>query len=208
MGSSNRVKVVVIVAHPDDEILWAGGTLLSNPSWDLVILSLCRANDEERASKFYKTLKLLNAKGKMSNLDDGPKQTPLSDNVVEQLLMQIVPNEHFDLIITHNPLGEYTTHLRHEEISKAVINLWKKGKISTDVLWLFAYEDGNKTYFPKPIEKADVFQILSNDLWLKKYEIISKIYGFVPESWAYWGRLQWQRDCAGRRVDGLRNSRD
>ena len=65
----------------------------------------------------------------------------------------------------------------------SLINRGKKGKISTDVLWLFAYEDGNKTYFPKPIEKADVFQILSNDLWLKKYEIISKIYGFAPESW-------------------------
>ena len=62
--------------------------------------------------------------------------------------------KHFDLIITHNPTGEYTRHIRHEEVSKAVIKLWHAGKISAGELWTFAYEDGNKKYYPKPVRKA------------------------------------------------------
>jgi|GEM_PF-2370736 len=33
-------KVTVLVAHPDDETLWAGGLLHSHPEWDLSIVSL------------------------------------------------------------------------------------------------------------------------------------------------------------------------
>jgi len=183
MKKNVKLKVAVIVAHPDDETLWAGGTLLYNANWDIYIASLCRANDKDRAPKFYKALTQLYAKGIMGNLDDEPKQEPLQSNLVQQSILRLLPIEHFDLIITHNPLGEYTRHLRHEEISKAVINLWTKGKISTDTLWVFAYDDGQKTYLPQPLENAAIILPLSNDIWLKKYEIITKTYGFEPESW-------------------------
>ena len=180
---SRKKKVAVIVAHPDDETLWAGGTILSHLDWNCFIVTLCRANDEDRAPKFYETLKLLNANGTMGDLNDGPKQRPMAENKVEQLMLKLLPIEHFDLIITHNPLGEYTKHLRHEEVSKAVINLWNKGEISTDALWIFAYEDGEKAYFPQPIEKADLFIQLPPDLWLKKYDIITQTYGFEVNTW-------------------------
>jgi hypothetical protein len=65
-------------------------------------------------------------------------------------------------MITHNPAGEYTKHLRHEEISRAVINLWQKEKISANELWIFAYEDGNKEHFPLPVKEASIFRTLSN----------------------------------------------
>jgi LmbE family N-acetylglucosaminyl deacetylase len=183
MTNQKQKKVAVIVAHPDDETLWAGGTLLNHPYWDCFIISLCRAKDKDRAPKFDEALKLLNARGIMGNLDDGPSQKPLAENVVEQLILKLLPNEHFDLIITHHPLGEYTKHLRHEEVSKALINIWNNGKISADNLWVFAYEDGGKAYLPRPVEKADLLIKLSHDLWLKKYAIITKTYGFNPESW-------------------------
>lgn len=183
MTELKQKKVAVIVAHPDDETLWAGGTMLSHNNWDCFIVSLCRENDKDRAPKFFKALKTLNAKGIMGNLDDGPEQTPTAEDVVEQLILNLLPNEHFDLIITHHPAGEYTRHLRHEEVGKAVINLWNDKKISTDTLWLFAYEDGKKTYFPRPVETADVFIALTSDLWSKKYDIITKNYGFELNSW-------------------------
>lgn len=181
-GKSNR-SVIVIVAHPDDEILWAGGTMLNNPQWDYFIISLCRKYDEDRASKFYKVLKILNVQGIMGNLDDEPEQKPLDDIVVQQYLLDLVPKKHFDLIITHSPLGEYTKHLRHEEVSKAVILLWNEGKIYADALWLFAYEDGEKKYFPRAIKNASYFETLKNDIWIKKYKIITETYGFEENSW-------------------------
>ncbi|WP_222539359.1 PIG-L family deacetylase [Pedobacter polysacchareus] len=45
-------KNAVIVAHPDDETLWAVGTLLDQPEWELLILCLCRKYDPDRVAEF------------------------------------------------------------------------------------------------------------------------------------------------------------
>ena len=183
MSIKKSKSVAVIVAHPDDETLWAGGAIMNHQSWQCFIVSLCRKNDTNRAPKFYKALKILKSDGIMGNLDDEPEQKPLEESVVEQAILDLLPTKHFDLIITHNPTGEYTRHLRHEEISKAVIQLWHAGKISTKELRTFAYEDGNKTYYPKAVENAPIYRPLSKRLLLKKFEIITAIYGFDKQSW-------------------------
>jgi LmbE family N-acetylglucosaminyl deacetylase len=176
-------SVAVIVAHPDDETLWAGGAILNNPLWKCFIVCLCRKSDMERASKFYKALKILKSEGIMGDLDDGPEQNPLDEKEVERAIIQLLPPTHFELIISHNPSGEYTKHIRHEEASKAVIKLWHAGKIFTNELWTFAYEDGNKEYYPKPVENAAICYKLTKRIWLRKYSIITKTYGFEKKSW-------------------------
>jgi LmbE family N-acetylglucosaminyl deacetylase len=174
--------VALIVAHPDDETLWAGGTILNHPSWKCFIVCLCRGNDKERSEKFYNALKIYRAEGIIGDLDDGPEQTPLKDNEVEEAILSLLPPGHFDLLISHNPLGEYTRHLRHEEAGRAVIRLWKNGKISAGNLWTFAYEDGNRQYYPRPVESASFYRILSTRIWSKKYKIITENYGFEINS--------------------------
>jgi LmbE family N-acetylglucosaminyl deacetylase len=183
MDGKSHKTVAIIVAHPDDEILWAGGTILNNPHWNLSIISLCRKNDEDRSSKFCKVLKILNSQGIMGNLDDEPEQKPLETIEVEHHILDLLPEKHYDLIITHSPRGEYTKHLRHEEVSKAVIMLWNESIIKANELWAFAYEDGNKKYFPRPIEKASYFETLTNEIWIKKYKLITETYGFEKTSW-------------------------
>lgn len=176
------MSVAVIVAHPDDETLWAGGTILSNPSWNWHIITLCRASDSDRAPKFNRVLQILGATGRMSDLDDSPEQKPLRESIVRETILNIMPSNYFNLIITHSPFGEYTRHLRHEETGRAVIALWQEGKLSAEELWLFAYEDGGKEYNPRPIKSAHIYRELSNDVWLKKYSIINEIYGFEKNS--------------------------
>jgi LmbE family N-acetylglucosaminyl deacetylase len=187
--------VVVIVAHPDDETLWTGGTILSQPSWNWFIITLCRASDRDRAPKFFQALKALGAGGKMGDLDDGPEQKPLAANEVQGMILRLLPRTYFDLIISHNPAGEYTRHLRHEEVGRAVIMLWHAGKISANELWAFAYEDGSKQYLPRPIETADIYHILPERIWQRKYRIITATYGFekngfeaktTPRAEAFW----------------------
>jgi len=182
--STNEHKsVAIIVAHPDDETLWAGGTILSHPAWKFFIVCLCRKSDVDRSVKFYKTLKLLNAEGIMGELDDGPEQIPLDGEEIETLILDLLPPKQYDLIITHSPSGEYTRHLRHEEVSSAVCNLWLKGKIATRELWNFAYEDGKKQYYPKAIENASVYYLLNHKIWLKKYSLMTETYGYGKNSW-------------------------
>jgi len=175
--------VAIIVAHPDDETLWAGGTILSHPSWKCFIVCLCRGSDEERAPRFHEALKMLNSEGVMSDLDDGPDQNPLKEQAVEDTILEVLPSKHYDLVITHNLTGEYTKHLRHEETSKAVIALWHDLKISANELWTFAYEDGRKAYYPRAIENATIYSRLTEPVWQKKYEIITETYGFEKDGW-------------------------
>ena len=175
--------VVVIVAHPDDETLWAGGTILSHPAWKCFILCLSRKSDAERAFKFYKALEILKSNGVMGDMDDGPDQKPLDEKEVQLAILELLPKNHFDLIISHNPSGEYTRHLRHEEVGKAVIRLWQTGKISSGELWSFAYQDGNKSYYPIAVENATIYHTLTQSIWLKKYSLLHEVYGFDKNSW-------------------------
>ena len=128
MKSKNSKSIAVIVAHPDDESLWAGGTILEHPSNDWFIVCLCRGSDCDRTARFKNALKLLNAEGIMGDLDDGPNQEPLDEKEVEKEILRLLPEGHYDLIITHDSKGEYTKHLRHEEVNKAVVTLWHEKK--------------------------------------------------------------------------------
>jgi len=174
--------VAVIVAHPDDETLWTGGTILSYRAWNWFIITLYRASDRDRAPKFFRALKVLGAEGNMGDLDDSPEQKPLAENEVQGTILQLLPRQHFDLIISHNPAGEYTRHIRHEEIGRAVITLWQVGKIVATKLWTFAYEDGGKQYLPRPIKTAHIYRILPERTWQRKYSLITATYGFGKNS--------------------------
>lgn len=184
MAGSKKVtkRVAVIVAHPDDETLWAGGTILSHPSWNFFIACLCRGDDNERAPRYRNALKILKAEGVIGDLDDGPDQELLDEKEIESKILELLPPKNFDLVITHNPTGEYTRHIRHEEVSKAVIRLWYSGRIASNMLWTFAYEDNNKEYYPKPVETASVYHVLTKRIWLRKHSIITGTYGFEKNS--------------------------
>jgi len=172
----------VIVAHPDDETLWAGGTILMHPEAKWTVATICRKNDADRAPKFFKVLEILGAEGAMGDLDDEAEQSPLVRHEVQRKILELLPSDRFDLIITHGLRGEYTQHLRHEETGKAVMTLWENKKLFAREIWRFAYEDGNGKYFPKAVQDADLKIRLPNEIWQKKYDIITKIYGFAPDS--------------------------
>jgi LmbE family N-acetylglucosaminyl deacetylase len=172
----------VIVAHPDDETLWAGGIILMHPEVNWTILTLCRLSDPDRSPKFNKAMNALGAKGVMGDLDDGPEQIPLNGHEIQCAIKELLPSDSFDLIITHGPKGEYTRHRRHEEVGKAVMALRENEKLFAGEIWRFAYEDGDGKHLPQAAQDADLKIKLPGKVWQKKYGIITKIYGFAPDS--------------------------
>jgi len=175
-------KCAVIVAHPDDETLWAGGTMLMYPESRWTVVTVCRRSDPDRAPKFFRALERLNATGAMGDLDDGPEQPLLRARDVQNAILDLLPAGPFDLIITHGLWGEYTRHRRHEETGKAVLALWNGGRLAAGQVWRFAYEDGDGKYLPRARQDADSRTRLSDEIWQKKYDIITGIYGFGLDS--------------------------
>ncbi len=173
----------VIVAHPDDEVLWAGGQILAHPGWAWFILTLCRASDVDRAPRFARALQDLHAIGTMADVDDGPQQAPLPADLVQQTILASLPPARFQRVYTHGPDGEYTRHRRHEEVCRAVVALWQGRKLTTGQLYMFAYEDSGRGSLPRPRADAHHRLDLGEDLWRRKYGLITNVYGFAPGTW-------------------------
>jgi LmbE family N-acetylglucosaminyl deacetylase len=173
---------LVIVAHPDDETLWAGGIMLLHSETRWTVITLCRKSDPDRAAKFQRVMEYLGAKGIMGDLDDSPEQSPLAEKDVRKTILTLLPMDKFDLVLTHSRWGEYTRHLRHEETSKAVLALHNAKELSGKQVWMFAYEDGGGKYLPKPSRDSDVQVWLPEKIWQEKYKIITELYGFGADS--------------------------
>jgi len=176
--------------------------MLSLPEIQWHILALTRGSDPDRAPRFSCVLQQLGATGSMADLDDGPDQAPLPSSEIQQAILDLLPAVRYDLILTHGPKGEYTRHRRHEETFSAVAALWEQGSrfSSSGELWLFAYEDGGRQYLPQPIENAHLRLTVPEELWQTKYRLVTKTYGFAPESWearvtphceAFWRFISW-----------------
>lgn len=175
--------VGVVVAHPDDEVLWAGGTILTHPCATWRIFTLCRAGDPDRAPRFHHALDALGASGTIADLDDGPHQEPLAKAELQKTVLTLVGDALYEVLITHGPRGEYTRNVRHEEISETVGRLWVDGRIKSREMWMFAYEDGGGTRLPEAIRSAHVKFPLRAGVVQEKRHLVVDVYGFSPESW-------------------------
>ena len=106
-------KNVVVVAHPDDESLWAGG-LLSNYGhfFDVICCTIPR-REPERAQKFLDVARFLKFRPVLI-----PHQEPESPrHPIGHLALVDVTG--YDLVVTHNKKGEYG-HPHHMQVHRHV----------------------------------------------------------------------------------------
>jgi len=178
-----HIDCAVVVAHPDDETLWAGGTMLMHPDSRWTVVTLTGKSDPDRAGRFHKALERYNARGVMGDLDAGPEQKPLGTVEVQDAIMDLLPSDRLDLLLTHSPWGEYTNRKRHEEeVSKAIRILRESERLRVREIWMFAYDDQGGKHLARPLADADVYVRLPQDVWNEKYRLITDVYGFATDS--------------------------
>jgi len=181
----SKKKILVVVAHPDDETIWCGGTLIRNKDvFDITIISLCRKDDLDRAPKFFKAAKEYNANSFISDLDDDNPEKKLKDlEEIKKRIMDFIDGNKFDFIYTHGDNGEYG-HNRHIEVNKAMKELIFEKKIFCKKVFFFSYKKNNsdKLDFCVPKSSASTKVELLGQEYTKKKFIIENVYGFTKES--------------------------
>ena len=176
------MKAVIIVAHPDDETIWAGGLVLSHPDWDWTVLSLCRAGDTDRRPKFFAVCERLGAHGIIYDLDDNPEPSPIEPGRdIGQPILKALGETEWDLCITHGKNGEYG-HTRHKQVHAEVVGLVESGRLNCKELWTFAYESDARKKTCRPADWSNKLIAVTKQNLAEKKRIVRQVYGFKRRS--------------------------
>lgn len=127
---SNADKLM-IVAHPDDEILFGGGELLKEKGWKVICVT--NGANIKRAEEFKSIMESVGAEYEIWDFPDvweGDFDRP----ALTKKLKKALNNKNYKKIVTHNPTGEYG-HSQHIALSEIVHSLCKKN------LFVFGYGD-------------------------------------------------------------------
>jgi LmbE family N-acetylglucosaminyl deacetylase len=175
-----KKEVLVVVAHPDDEVIWAGGTLLKSKE-NKTIICLCRKNDKDRFPRFGKVCKLLKAKEYIFDLDDAEsgKLKKISNKDIIKKVLSVTKGKEYDYLYTHGKEGEYG-HPRHIEIHNAINSMLNRKLLSSKEVFFFSYHKIKNKFQGYAIcnSNADKLIRLKKPYLEMKKRLIQKVYGF------------------------------
>lgn len=126
------VKALIAVAHPDDETIFCGGTILTHPHWKWTVVCFTHKENSIRIKQLQEAVDHYRRFGiNMSRsiiLGQEDKST-LSDH---EILTWISDYQRYnfspDIIFTHNTIGEYS-HNGHISVNKIMhqlhSNVWE-----------------------------------------------------------------------------------
>jgi hypothetical protein len=98
------MKNLMVICHPDDEIIFGGGSLLHNPSqWKVVCMT---HGGDSRGKDFLKVAKTVGFEAKIFDYADS-KLPPILDKDFIEDVKEIIREEKPEMLLTHNKNGEY-----------------------------------------------------------------------------------------------------
>ena len=175
-------KALVVVAHPDDETIWMGGTILRNMRWEWTILSLCRKSDPDRFPRFKRVCSRYHARLLITDLEDTHLH-PLKPEEVRSAITEALPEVSYDYIFTHGANGEYG-HIRHREAHTAVKSLVDEKLLHCFKVYYFSYVLGKEkaaknpgSYLPIPGQGL-LRTALNQSEFSEKVRVVTEMYGF------------------------------
>src|SRR5436190_11936802 len=123
MPTEPRRRAAIVVAHPDDEVIFFGALAarLVTAGWDLDIICVTGQFGSSwatgtRRAEFSRACWALGAKARMLCLPD--ENGPLDEIALTRVLDERVPWSRYQRVYTHGLWGEYG-HLHHVQVGRA-----------------------------------------------------------------------------------------
>lgn len=155
------INKLMIVAHPDDEIIFGGAFLLAEKGWKVICVT--NGGNKVRSKEFRKVMKDIGAEYEMWDYKDkwgGDFNRKSLKKDIENVLKA---NPEITMIVTHSKGGEYG-HSQHKALHEIV------KEIAPDKLYIFKR---SKQKLDKAVLRRKytlLKRYKSQDIdWLKKY---------------------------------------
>lgn len=180
---------LMIVAHPDDETIWGGAHLLKDKY--TVVCITCGTVDY-RTKEFERIMSITEDDYLMLGFPDVTNGHINSwDSIYNDIystLKGIIDSNEWDIVITHNPEGEYG-HIHHQMTSNMVTDLANKNKLYYFGKYYLASDINNvtiptvedllydrkmneliPTYLSQPLAMKSHHHMMNHENWLNYYE--------------------------------------
>ena len=158
----------IVVAYPDDEVLWAGGLLSRYKGFDVICCSIPR-KDPERLLGFFSAIKLLGHYPIVLPFTESDPNSELNN-------LDLIDLSSYSTVITHNEFGEYG-HKHHIQVHNHVKNNYN------GLCYFFGYKNGDCVINLSPDEsqlKISALKCYDNisefDLGLPKWKALLDRY--------------------------------
>ena len=153
-------KVLVVVAHPDDEsLLFSSVIMRYSPD---VICVTCGTNQEEEAkreSEFLNACFLLGANNVYNIKMRDIINTHLNIDELEDKLRRFIGKNSYDYIFTHSILGDINEHPHHQDVALVVSKIF-------NCVWINAW---------------NMYAEMVNQLTIAEYELKKFVLGTIYE---------------------------
>lgn len=160
------IENLMVIAHPDDDILWGGSELIHN---DYLVVCITCGNVERRKEEFEEVMSRTKDAYVMLGYPDktnGERDNwdTVRDDIVDDL-QKIYELKNWKKVLTHNMDGEYG-HIHHKMTNTIVTDIVLK-----DSLYYFG-----KYHSKRDLEENDIELPLLDDETLREKEDLLNIY--------------------------------
>ncbi|WP_047150539.1 PIG-L family deacetylase [Aneurinibacillus tyrosinisolvens] len=109
-----EINKLMIVAHPDDEIMFGGHELIREKGWKVICIT--EKENPVRSREFARAMEMVGAEYEMWNYDDA-WTAHVNRPQLEKDLEKAVNERSYERIVTHNLHGEYG-HPEHQALAE------------------------------------------------------------------------------------------